>query len=465
MKYLILLTCFLALCIPVSASEDVAFDDSGQEISETADAFEVEDQFEEEDDAFGEESDFEEGDGSEEVKTSLLSRFLSPARFTLTHGFSYKTESPTKMMNNRSSLRLEYAKLFGDTFFIQLDTKINVYWADDHRSGDEDPKLENNTREVFLQMSFGKTSLKLGRQIMIWGESDGGAITDVISPRDYSELFFIPLEESRIGQTMLVVDQFTEFGDWSLFYIENPEFNDYPAEGTGYYYDPFAGQAEFRADPSDQSEAEYGLRWKKTFGKSDVALMSASLLENDYAYRLEGVSASSGKSIFTKTRQRFSMAGLALNYVRGNFLFKGEMAGKSPRSFNDASYQIVKKDVQDTAVGLEYAPGGTYTLSFEAVNSHVADWDETLLNVPQDTSSVVLVFSKTFLNEDLSLNWMSSYSTPDESVFHSLRTSYTLDDNVKFECDVFYPDIRSSDSSYWIYRDQKQIALRALVQF
>ncbi len=157
--------------------------------------------------------------------------------------------------------------------------------------------------------------------------------------------------------------------------------------------------------------------------------------------------------------------GLAFNYVRGSFLYKGEIAGKSPRSFNDASYQIIKKDVQDTAVGLEYAPGGTYSLSFEAVNSHVVDWDETLLNVPEDTSSVVLVISKTFLNEDLSVNWMSSYSTPNESVFHSLRTSYILNDNVKFEGDVFYPDIRSSQNAYWIYRDQKQVAFRALVQF
>jgi hypothetical protein len=464
MKHIILFGLLLVFCSPISASESADPDPLNQELSEAADSFEAEDQLEEED-AFGEESEFEAEDSFEEGELSLLSRILSPARFTLMHGLSYKTESPTMMMNNRSSVRLEYAKLFGDTFFVQLDTKINAYWADDHRSGEEDLQLETNTREGFLQMSFGRTSLKLGRQIMIWGESDGGAITDVISPRDYSELFFISLQESRIGQTMLVVDQFTDFGDWSLFYISEPEFNEYPTEGTGYHDDPFAGQAEFLTDPSDERKAEFGLRWKKTFGKSDVALMSASLLENDYVYRPEGYSASSGKSIFTKTRQRFSMKGLAFNYVRGSFLFKGEMASKSPRSFNDASFQIVKKDVQDLAVGLEYAPGGTYSLGFEAVNSHVVDWEDTFLNTSEDANSAVIAISKTFLNEDLSVNWMSSYSNPQEAIFHSLRSAYTLNDNVKFEGDAFFPDIRSPENGSWIYRDQKQISFRALVQF
>ncbi len=109
---------------------------------------------------------------------------------------------------------------------------------------DEEVLFETSSKEAFLQASFADTSIKGGVQIMIWGESDGGAIADVISPRDYSELFFISLEESRIGQPMLIIDQFSAIGDWSLFYIHDPEFNEYPEKGTAYYYDPFDGQAE-----------------------------------------------------------------------------------------------------------------------------------------------------------------------------------------------------------------------------
>jgi hypothetical protein len=464
MKQLILLGFFLVLCSPVFALDSADAGKSESEISEAAASFDSEEQFDENDE-FGEESEFGEEADQGQKEMSLVSQLLSPARFTLTHGVSYKTVEPIKIMNNRSSLRLEYAKLFGDTFFVQVDTKVNVYWGDDHRSREEDLRLETNTREAFLQMSFGNTSFKLGRQILIWGESDGGAITDVISPRDYSELFFIPLEESRIGQPLLVIDQFTDIGDWSLFYIPEPEFNQYPAEGTGYYYDPLAGQAELLTDSYKQSKAEYGLRWKKTFGKSDVALMGANLLENDYVYRLDGFSLTSGKSLFTKTRQRFSMVGLAFNYARGNFLYKGEIAQKSDRSFNDASYQIIKKNVRDTAIGFEYTSGSSYTMSLEAVNSHVGDWEDTLQGTPENTDSIVFVWSKDFFNDDLSFSWMSSYSTPYESVFHSLRTSYKLNDNVTFEFDAFHPDIRSSGGAYWIYRDQKQLALRALLQF
>lgn len=458
MKQTIIFVFLLGLCSPVYASDGVVISPADTAVTEETESLESED-------SFGEEEEFEEETKIDEDAPSLFEQMLVPARFTIMHGLSYKTEAPQKTINNRSSLRLEYAKLFSNTFFVQLDTKVNAYWGNDHRSKDEDLRLEPNTREAFLQMSFGRTSLKLGRQIMIWGESDGGAITDVISPRDYSELFFIPLEESRIGQSMLVIDQFTDNGEWSLFYIPDPEFSQYPEEGTGYYYDPFGDQAEFLSQSSSQSEAEYGLRWKKTFGKSDVALMTASLLENDEAYRLDGFSPTSGKMLFTRTRQRFSMVGLAFNYVSGNFLYKGEIARKTPRSFNDDTFQIIEKEVRDSAIGLEYAPGSTYTLSLEMVNSHVVDWEDEIQNRPEDTNSMVVVLSRNFLNEDLTVNWMSSYSAPHETVFHSLRTSFTLNDNISIEFDGFYPDIRSENSESWIYRDQKQIAFRALVQF
>ncbi len=152
----------------------------------------------------------------------------------------------------------------------------------------------------------------------------------------------IRIKESRIGQPKVILDQFSPIGDWSLFYIPDPKFNEYPAESTAYYYGPFAGQVEFRDETSDDPVYEYGMRWKKTFGKSDISFMAASLLENDYTYRLDGFTAA-GKMLIARTEQRFSMVGMTFNYTRGNFLYKGEIGKKMPRSFNDESYRLSKE--------------------------------------------------------------------------------------------------------------------------
>ena len=159
------------------------------------------------------------------------------------------------------------------------------------------------------------------------------------------------------------------------------------------------------------------------------------------------------------------MAGLTFNYVRGNFMYKGEMGIKSPLHFNTSNYQIEKKDVLDTALGLEYSPGSAYTLGLELVNRRIMDWDSTLIGVKENSSSVILSWEKDFLNEDLSVLLMSIYYTPYTGYLHTLKTTYKWTDHLSLKLEAFCPDISDPKNELWIYRDQKQVALKILFQF
>jgi hypothetical protein len=441
---------------------DTAFDFEPATASETSDQESVTFEEDLEGDTFGQEAEQQ----TEDSKPSLPASLLSTARFTLKHETFYKFTRPDGIKSNRTSLRLEYARSIGPHYFIQLDTKQTVFWGDDHRAKAEDKEMttENFTREAFCQASFADTSIKAGVQILIWGESEGGAITDVISPRDYSEAFFISLEASRIGQPMILVDQFTPMGDVSAFFIPDPEFNKYPEDNSAYHYDEFNDPVRYREESSDTRDYEFGGRWKKTFGQSDVALMAASLIENDYIHRLDGVGAD-GAMIVTKKKERFALAGLTFNYVRGSFLYKGEIGMKFPQHFNDADMQIEKRDVFDAALGLEYSPGGAYTLGLELVNRHIMDWDSDLVGVRENATSAVLLWEKDFLNETLSVSWISIYSTPDQGYLHTLRTTYKWTDHLSLKFEAFYPDISDPENSLWVYRDQKQVAMKIQAQF
>ena len=404
----------------------------------------------------------------DEVPASFFTTsILEPTRLTLRHELSYKLKSPDGIKNHRTSFRFEYKKAVFKYFYLQFDSKLNTFWGNDHRAKAKGKNIyfENNFIEGFLQFSIKQTSIKAGIQKMIWGESEAGAITDVISPRDYSELFFISLEDSRRGQPMISIDQFTKIGDWVVFFVPFPVLNRYPLEGTAYHADPFNGNAGYRAEKSNKGNFEYGLRWKKTFGSSDISIMAGSLIDNDYANRVDGYGAD-GEIIVTKMKERVNMAGMTFNYALGDFILKGEAALKLQKPFNNASYQVIKKNAVDAALGLEYVPGaGSLSLSLEAVNNRVIGWDDAIQFVPRNINSIVFTCYKTYLSQSLSFLWLTIYNSPYTSFLHRLTVSYKLNDNFTIFLNSFYPDVRDNKNLNWIHRNQKQVDFKIQYQF
>jgi hypothetical protein len=387
---------------------------------------------------------------------SKLAAWLDPMRISLKHETSYKFASPKRVVNNRSSVRLEYSKPLTSNLYLRLDTKLNVHWSNDHRAKakDEDPFRELVTREAYLQSSFGNTSFRLGYQILPWGVSEGGAITDEVSPRNSAEFFFISLEESRVGQPMLTMDHFSDSGQWTAFFVPRPGYNKYPDRGSEYDI-PGAFDANAPNDDWDNAGThEFGARWKRTFGKSDISLMAARLIDNDYLVR----------------QQRFRMYGLTANIAIDNLLLRAEVALKQPRAFfarsTGSSPTIVESDQFDSSFGFDYSPGGrALTYSAEVVWSRLLDWRGDIVGRERDEYQLVGSVSNRFFNENLILSWLTIYSKPYTSFQHKFLSSYLIDDNSTVYFELFYPDERDKRSGNWPYRDQKQFVVRYQYQF
>lgn len=389
----------------------------------------------------------------------------SPLKSTLMQELAVGIHSPYEVVNNRSSLRVEYEKHVLSDFYFRLDSKLIAHWANDHQAEarDRDLHLASVTREAFVQFSRGSVSVKAGKQILIWGESDAGAITDVISPRNFSELFFIPLEEARIGQFMVTVDRFAPSGDWSLFYVPDAQYNEYPETGTAYFIDPFPG-TDVRGGDVDRSE--YGLRWKRTFGRSDIALMAAHLVDNDIGYAFGGIDAG-GRPWLQRVKQRYAMLGGTFNFASGDWIVSGELAWKRPRAFNTASLSLIERDQVDMSLRAEYAlgKGGQHTVSLEATNGHVVGWDEDIVGVPRNAASLVFGWNNVFANETFTVNLLSVMSRPYASLQHSLFTSYKWSDRLSINLDLFYLDVDDDRNPLSIYRGRNNAVLRLLYQF
>ena len=396
-------------------------------------------------------------DAGDTPADSRLAAWLEPLRVSLKHEVSYKFASPKRLVNNRSSVRLEYSKALTSNLYFRLDTKLNLHWRNDHRARakDEDPFRELVTREAYLQSSFGNTSFRLGYQILPWGVSEGGAITDEVSPRNSAEFFFIPLEESRVGQPMLTADHFGDSGQWTAFFVPRPGYNKYPDRGSEY---DIPGAFDRNAPDDDWDNAgtwEFGARWKRTFGKSDISLMAARLIDNDYLVR----------------QQRFRMYGLTANVAIDNLLLRAEVALKQPRAFfarsaGSSGLAVVESDQFDSSFGFDYSPGGrALTYSAEVVWSRLLDWNGDIVGRERDEYSLVGLVSNRFFNDDLTLSWLTIYTRPYASFQHRFLSSYLIDDNSTVYFELFYPDERDERSATWPYRDQKQFVIRYQYQF
>lgn len=377
----------------------------------------------------------------------------SPLRVTLAQELSGKVEAPRELVKNRSTLQIEYARYLLDNFFIQFNGKAIAFLGSDHRHREEG--RDATVSQAYLQTSFGQTSIKAGVQALPWGESMLAAVTDEVSPRDNRELFNFNLEELRIGQAMVVVDQFSELGRVSAFYTPQARFNKNPERGSAYFFDPLI----YRPGAGDGERSEYGVSWKKNFEGADVTLMSASLLENDYALHL------GAGGLVTRMPHRFRMVGAVANYALRDVVLRGEAAWKEKRPFYTGTMALVEKNELDAYVAVDYRHSPTLTFSVEAVNQHIAGWDSSLAGVPRNRQSLLLSATKTLMNDDLSINVMNFYNRPYTSNLTMMVSTLKWDDHLTFGLNLVVPHTSEPKSGLWNVRDQKQIALKVQYQF
>ncbi len=64
---------------------------------------------------------------------------------------------------------------------------------------DYSDSLTFRLREAYLDLYFGNFDLRIGKQQIVWGKADGVFITDMVSPKIYSNFYYPNFDEIRIG--------------------------------------------------------------------------------------------------------------------------------------------------------------------------------------------------------------------------------------------------------------------------
>ncbi|MGM0632865.1 MAG: DUF1302 family protein [Pseudomonadota bacterium] len=311
---------------------------------------------------------------------------------------------------NRLSADLRYQELYDNGWLLRATGRIRAYLPGGYEHDNTArPDHETWLDELYLQRSGSDHSVTLGRQTIVWGETVGNSVLDIINTTEYRDLTVIDLEDARRNQWMVNWDWFSDAGTISGFVNLYPEFNPLPVVGS-----PLFPELPWRLSTARRDEAlfETGVRWQHSLPGSDLAIMAAWLYENDVSYEPPAGGETDARPLFND----HLLLGFSGNRAIGRLLLtldiaysRDVLAAYAPVTENAPALPRYRHtDRLATSAGLEYALTTTRQLSFSIAAERFSGARNVAGNlrlVEADTrGNLLLRYSQRHLNDDLVLS-------------------------------------------------------------
>ena len=388
---------------------------------------------------------FEEGEGAAEVSTQKEEARKPPfcemsGSLSLGISYSFAHDAPKPGETDYRGL----SRLRPD-FHLDLDLAVSDNWkalisgrafydfAYEINGRDkytdevlDEYEKEAEFREVYLQGSLlASLDLKVGRQIVVWGKSDNIRVVDILNPLDNREPGLVDIEDLRLPVTMTKLDYY--LGKWNLTAIAVHEirFNKNPVFGSEFFPSE-TPMPEEKKPTNSLDNTEYALALNGIFRGWDISFYGARFFDDQP--HIESVSPTH----LERCHSRLTMVGTAVNVALGNWLLKSEAA-----YFDGLEFFAVpgeKKSRFDVLAGVEYSGFTDTTISLEAVNRHINDFEPNLKTRPdsaqEDEFQTVLRYSGDFLHDTLHVVLLASTfgGTGEDGALQRFSVEYDVTD-------------------------------------
>lgn len=340
------------------------------------------------------------------------------------------------MENNRLGLNVRYQNPFASGWLLQGSAQVRAYLPGDYEYNNPARNdWEARLNELFIQRSGERHSLSFGRQSIVWGETLGISVLDVVNTTEYRDLTVIDIEDARLNQWLMVWDYFGQHGQWSTFVNLYPEFNPVPVAGG-----PLFPGAPFRLGSyhRDRELFEIGTRWSRSYTGSDVAVMAARLYENPLRYS----APLDGSNRAQININDYTLLGMSINRAIGKLLLtldlaysKGILADVlTPASLHDGNLlmlpDLAARNQLGISAGFEYAITPTQQLSVGVQRRQLTGRSDSAATLMQDGSegAVLLRYSNNVRNDELVLSSIVQAQLDGKAMLVNLAADYRLSD-------------------------------------
>ncbi len=304
-------------------------------------------------------------------------------------------------------------------------------------------------RETYIEGTpTPSTDVKVGRQIVVWGNTENFRVTDVLNPVDNRTPGLVNIEDLRLPVCMAKVDYY--WGDYSLTGAVIPElrFSKNPVFGSDFFP---AGQPLPREErlSQDADNAELAMAFTGILSGWDFGLYAARYFNDDSYYKTVAVrqvlvgqvEVAPGVfqpvyqpvPVYERRHAELDMGGFMVNVASGDWLFKTEMAYSDGYRFNQVSDE---KSRLDSLLGVEYTGLTNTTMTLEVVQNHYLDYDDEMRLFPdyvEETEyQVAFRYSQDLMYDRLELTFLAMLMEVDgdDAAIERLSAGYDVTDAV-----------------------------------
>lgn len=403
--------------------------------------------------------------------TQQLSGQINNHSIDLAPGITLPRES--ELETNRLGINVRYQNPFAPGWLLQGSAQSRIYWPEDYeyKANNDHIETESRVNELFVQRSFATQSLKFGRQTVVWGETVGNSVLDVINHVEFRDFTIIDIEDARLNQWMLVWDYFGDDNSsrFSTFLNLYPEFNPAPVRGSPLFFDPGYNLPDY--DRDNDVILEIGTQWRRSFAGSDIALMAAYLYENQLRYE----PPLPGEADATPDINDFLLLGFSANRAMGNWLLNFDLAYSHnvladsfafPGTSGLSQPSSVRRDQLGTSFGFEYAINNEQSVSLGVQAQKFVDSDNNPVSVSSDEvlGSWLLRYNNNLRNGDLVLSSTLQGDLDANSLLAMFGADYTLNDNWSVNAQII-AIAASDDSPLLLFADDLRLGLTLAYAF
>ena len=357
--------------------------------------------------------------------------------------------------NNRSALNIRYQNPFREGWLLQASAQLRAYLPGDYEhSNPTRDDWEWRLNELFVQRSGQQNSLTFGRQTIVWGETIGNSVLDVINTTEYRDLTIIDIEDARLNQWLTVWDHFSDGGTWSSFINLYPEFDPLPVDNS-----PLFPGSPLRLPHyhRDKPLFELGTRWSRSFTGSDIAVMGARLYENDLRF----TPPTDGSNRAIAHINDYTLLGFSANRAIDRLLLTLDVSfsrGILVDSLTNAFPTLSKGDLLGISTGFEYGISATRQISvglrFEKLQNVDLEPAAQINDLRDEVRGDVLVrYSHSIMNEEVMLSATLQGQLDGDAGLLNLAADYRINDDWELRSQLILTDADPSSTLYFLDQD------------
>lgn len=300
--------------------------------------------------------------------------------------------------------------------------------------------------------------IRIGRQIIVWGNSETFRVTDIVNPLDNRDPGLVDVEDLRLPVCMARMDYQwrATSGYYNLTGVIIPElrFNKEPVFDNDFF--PFDRPLPHEKIPARNFQnSDYALAFKGVFQNWDFSLYSAYFYSDapymkkigvqSYPFSLpDGSVIWEQVDVYEQWHARLWMAGMSANLAMGDWLLKAELSRSGGHRYANAEN---RKSQTSGLLGLEYMGFTNTTLTLECMETGIHGFVDAMKSAPDFALSTqfqtAFRFTQDRMHDRLELVAVIMALGVDakEGLIERLSAAYDITDNFTLTAGcIFYQD-------------------------